>query len=88
MSCGCGGRKAASLPTRTGNRGINVAMSNKGNLVVNNTPRSPVGLRQMAAQSKVAQQQAGEKSLGGMSKNRREIDRKRRLAILAKLGKF
>ena len=88
MACGCGkgGGRRSSPPIRVGSStGLVI---NRGKVVANTNQRQPASLRSMAAQAKVAQQQSGDKSLGGLSKERREIDRKRRLAILSKLGKY
>lgn len=84
MGCNCGGARGGRSPIR-GNMGAKTV----GRLASNTTPKNPAEMRQMAAKKTIEQQlSAQQKVAGGMDKNRREIERKRRLMILSKLGKL
>lgn len=86
MGCGCGGRNTSTQRTRSGRplaRGL-VA----GRRVVSGR-RNPQELRELSAKKEVQKSLLNSsKSNGGLNKDRREIEKKRRLAILRKLGKL
>lgn len=77
MGCGC--RKGVK-------RGQTMRMG--GTMRSAPGPRTSVELRKLAAKKTVNQVMANkEKTSGGMDKNRRELDRKRRMVLLQKLGR-
>ena len=89
MGCGCGGRGISKQRSRSGRppqRGL-VAGRRIGS---NGRPRrDPQELRELAAKTEVQKSLTNNsKSSGGLTKERREIEKKRRLAILRKLGKL
>lgn len=87
MGCGCGGKgikRGQSVRLGTPRRD-----NSRAQLNTNVTRKSALDLRRQAVQKSVEQQlQSREKTHGGMDKSRREIERKRRLTILNKLGRL
>lgn len=84
MGCGCGRRGV-----NTGNRtNIN---RNTGNRLASATPPPNGAALRTAALKSVADKQVALQqvnNLGGIDKNRREVERKRRMMILQKLGRL
>lgn len=83
MGCGCGKGARAVRRGEAVRPGVG-----RGKITGLKRTTHPTAMTKPASKADFIEQKTAQKSLGGMSKDRREIERKRRNMILQKLGRL